>query len=96
MRERLATNLSALDGLTRRCPGLATMPAAGGWVAVLSVPCTRSDDEWAMAMLDRGVVVHPGHFFDFEDEGHLVVSLIVEPEPFAAGLERLEALATAS
>ena len=34
----------------------------------------------------------PGHFYDFEGGPHLVLSLIVEPDVFARGLERLETL----
>lgn len=90
VRERVAENLAALD---RRLEGteLARLPGAGGWVAVLRVPARRTDEEWALAALRRDVVVHPGHFFDFEEEGRLVVSLIVEPATFAEGIERLAA-----
>jgi hypothetical protein len=33
--------------------------------------------------------VHPGHFYDFASEGHLVVSLITEPHLFKEGISRL-------
>ena len=39
-----------------------------------------------------GVIVHPGHFYDAEDEPMLVVSLIVEPERFATGIDAIESL----
>ena len=87
--ERVASNRALLDRAAARCPELATLPAAGGWVAVLSVPGTRDDEAWALELLRRDVVVHPGHFYDFEDDGHLVVSLIVRPETFEVGMERL-------
>jgi hypothetical protein len=36
-----------------------------------------------------GVLVHPGHFFDFSSEGHLVISLLTNPEVFAEGIARI-------
>ena len=33
----------------------------------------------------------PGYFYDFPSEAWLVVSLLVEPEPFARGIERIVA-----
>jgi hypothetical protein len=33
--------------------------------------------------------VHPGHFYDFPSEGHLVLSLITEPVKFREGVSRL-------
>jgi len=34
------------------------------------------------------VLVHPGYFFDFPHEAFVVVSLLVEPAPFADAFER--------
>ena len=63
------------------------MEVEGGWYAVLRVPATRSDEDLALTLLDeKGAYVHPGHFYDFPSEGHLVVSLMVEELPFSQGL----------
>jgi hypothetical protein len=35
------------------------------------------------------VVVHPGHFYDFSNDGYLVLSLITEPAVFREGMTRL-------
>jgi aspartate/methionine/tyrosine aminotransferase len=51
----------------------------GGWYGIIRVPRTKSDEEWALQLLEKkGVYVYPGYFFDFVDEGYLVVSLLVE------------------
>jgi aspartate/methionine/tyrosine aminotransferase len=42
----------------------------------------------ALARKD-GVLVHPGHFFDFSSEGHLVISLLPKPEVFEEGIARV-------
>ena len=61
---------------------------------MLRVPEVRSDEDWALELLRRGVVAHPGHFYDFAAGAHLVLSLIVAPAVFTAGLEQIEALST--
>lgn len=91
LRARLAGNLERLRNLVARRPELELREAAGGWVAVLRMPGRRSDEEWALELLRRDVVVHPGHFYDFEEPWYLVLSLIVEEAVFTEGLDRLEA-----
>ncbi len=60
---------------------------------MLRLPATRSDDEWALHLLERrGVLVQPGWLYDFEGGPFVVVSLLV-PEPrFADGVDALIAL----
>jgi alanine-synthesizing transaminase len=90
--DRIATNLARLDAAVVRHPALEARTGDGGWVAPLRVPATRSEEAWALELLRRDVVVHPGHFYDADDEPLLVVSLIVAPERFDAGLTVLETL----
>lgn len=80
VRARLATNLRALDAT-----GLDRLAWEGGWSAVLRAPDTHTDEEWTLALLERGVLVQPGHFYDFPDEHHLIVSLLTAPRTFAEG-----------
>jgi len=91
---RLAANLERLARHCARAPEISVLPAAAGWAAVLRLPARRSGEEWALALLERDVVVHPGDFYDFEGEAWLVVSLIVEEEVFDRGLERVAARVT--
>lgn len=88
--ERVRANLRALDGqLSARLP-VSRLRAEGGWYAIVRVPATRSDDDWAAGLLAREqVLVHPGHFFDFPADGHLVVSLLPAPEVFREGIAKL-------
>jgi hypothetical protein len=89
VRERLGLNLERLAALTRQRPEVTQLRGEGGWVAILRLPARRSGEEWALDLLRRDVVVHPGHFYDIPGEAHLVVSLIVEPARFDEGLARL-------
>jgi alanine-synthesizing transaminase len=74
---RIRRNLAELDrqlGLQKVCTRLEV---EGGWYAVLRVPATGSDENLALALLDeKGVYVHPGHFYDFSSDGYLIGSLI--------------------
>jgi len=42
-----------------------------------------------LRLLDEGVVVQPGYFYDFERTGHLVLSLLPEPHVLREGVTRL-------
>src|SRR3546814_1542448 len=58
-----------ISALERAVAGTAAtvLRAEGGWYAVLRLPATRSDDEWALGLLEeRGVLVQPGWLYDFE------------------------------
>jgi aspartate/methionine/tyrosine aminotransferase len=93
VRERIATNLAQVRDTIARRPELDLLGGAGGWVAVLRVPARRAEEVWALELLRRGVVVHPGQFYDFEGEAYLVVSLIVGPADLGAGMRHIESLA---
>jgi hypothetical protein len=87
---RIAANLERLRALVARRPELEALDAEGGWVVVLRMPSRWSDEEWALRLLDRDVIVHPGHFYDFVEPWFVVISLIVSPEAFEAGLAGIE------
>jgi aspartate/methionine/tyrosine aminotransferase len=74
--DRVRGNRAAL--LRARSPDAPwdVLPAEGGWSAVLSVPRSRGEEEWALALLEAGVLVQPGYFFDFPNGAHLVVSML--------------------
>jgi alanine-synthesizing transaminase len=87
---RVRTNLAWLnEQLSAEIP-LTRLKAEGGWYAVLRLPAVRSDDDWAVELLSEdGILVHPGHFYDFGAEGYLVISLLPPPEVFQEGMRRL-------
>jgi hypothetical protein len=89
IKARLSRNLGALKAAVSSHPGLSLLPVEGGWSALIQCPASRSDEERALLALDAGVLVHPGHFFDFESGCYLVVSLLCEPEVLDAGLPHL-------
>lgn len=84
---RTRTNLAVLRALAK--PSMQVLPVEGGWSAVIRVPRVMSDDELALALLDRGVVVQPGYFFDFPQDGYVVVSLLTREDVFEEGVRKL-------
>ncbi len=90
LRDRLRANLAELDRQLASHPSCARLLVDGGWYVVLRVPALDSDEDLAVRLLRKaGVSVHPGHFYDFPNEGHLVLSLITEPADFREGVARL-------
>jgi alanine-synthesizing transaminase len=95
IQRRLAANLAALRRLVVDVPAIRLLEPAGGWTAVLRVPAIGSEEALALRLLERHhVVVQPGYFYDFPSEAWLVVSLLVESELFARGIERIVAAIT--
>jgi hypothetical protein len=96
IRSRLRRNLDQLGTVLAGCPACEILAPEGGWAAPVRLPATRTDEEWALALLERhGVRVQPGYLYDFAEEAVLVLSLLPEPEVFRAGVERIASLAAA-
>jgi alanine-synthesizing transaminase len=90
LRERVSANLSVLDGMLRESKSLSRLDREGGWYAILRVPVTGTDEDLTVALLERhSVLAHPGHFFNFSQEGFLVLSLIPPVDEFREGVRRL-------
>jgi aspartate/methionine/tyrosine aminotransferase len=88
--DRIRTNLRELDRQLSPNRACSRLNVEGGWYVVVRVPVTRSDEDLAIALLrECGVLVHPGHFYDFPNDGYLVLSLITEPAVFSEGISRL-------
>jgi aspartate/methionine/tyrosine aminotransferase len=84
------SNLRWTDGQLSADSALARLQTEGGWYAILKVPSTRSDEDWAIRLLSReGVLVHPGHFYDFPSEGQLIISLLPAPDTFKEGFLKI-------
>jgi hypothetical protein len=90
IRERVASNLQFLDARLALSQPVSRLEVEGGWYTVLRLPSIHTDEEWAIELAGKdSVVVHPGHFFDFGAEGHLVISLLPTQEVFEEGLARI-------
>ncbi|HWE52576.1 MAG TPA: pyridoxal phosphate-dependent aminotransferase [Bryobacteraceae bacterium] len=80
IRERTRGNLDFLRGSELR-----VLNVEGGWYAIVV-----HDENAAVGLLrDHDVLVQPGYFYDFEQSGYIVVSLLTPPEVFREGIARL-------
>jgi alanine-synthesizing transaminase len=86
IRERTRRNLGVLE-----LSGLRPLRVEGGWYGIVPLPRWKSEEEWALELLEQdGVLVQPGYFYDFESEGWAVVSLLTPEGEFDQGLERMK------
>jgi len=90
---RIPGNLAEMDRQLAAQKACSRLEMQGGWYAVLRVPATRPDEDLALELLEKkDVYVHPGHFYDFHQEGFLVVSLIAPEKDFSEGMKRVLAM----
>jgi hypothetical protein len=94
---RVRRNRARLRESDLTSAGATPLAADGGWSAVLQVPSVQAEEDLVLQLLEaRGVLVHPGYFFDFPRESYLIVSLLVPEAVFAEGLSRIAAHLAAS
>jgi len=88
----LALRGAMLDGaLGEASSPITRLDREGGWYAVLRVPSSGSDEALAVQLLERcSVLLHPGHFFNFQQDGYLVASLITPESEFREGLRLVQ------
>jgi len=87
--DRVRTNLQELDHVLATQKTCQRLQVEGGWYAILRVPVTQSDEDLVIDILRKArVLVHPGRFYDFLNDGYLVLSLITPPEKFRQGIAR--------
>ena len=94
VRERIARNRESLTRFVARHPEASLLGGEGGWAQVLRLPARDSDP--SLALLERDVIVHPGHFYELDREGCVVLSLIVEIATMEHGLARIAESLTAT
>ncbi len=90
IRFRVEKNLTTLKQLIAHKKGIELFNVQAGWYALLKIPMDISEDEWALRLLEeKHVYVHPGFYFDFQQEGIVVLSLLPPIETFQKGIEAL-------
>ena len=88
VKERLLQNWKTLREAfpAKYCPEVL-----GGWYAVVRLG--EDDEELTLRLLrEKHVLVQPGFFFDFDEDGWVVVSLLAPPEQFREAVSRMQVL----
>jgi len=83
---RVAANYRMLAGQLDALPSCTLLVADGGWSAIVRVPSIGSEEDLVLDLIARGVLVHPGYFFDLPRGSYLVVSLLPADNQFADGI----------
>ncbi|HET9832143.1 MAG TPA: pyridoxal phosphate-dependent aminotransferase [Vicinamibacterales bacterium] len=83
---RIASNYRMLAERVEAVPACSLLAADGGWYAVVQVPSIDSEEDLVVSLVDDGVVVYPGYFFDFPRESYVVVSLLPPEHEFDEGV----------
>ncbi|MBI5591056.1 MAG: pyridoxal phosphate-dependent aminotransferase [Deltaproteobacteria bacterium] len=82
--------------LNAACAGLTAgrmLQREGGWTAVIAMQNGISDEDMVCRLLESDqVLVHPGYFYDFDEDDCLVISLLTRPDRLTAGIDRLVSL----
>ncbi len=89
IKHRVTANLAELDRQLAALPAVQRLEVEAGWYAMLHIPALEPDQQTVLALLERGVYVHPGYFFGMAKSGWLVVSLLSPETEFSTGVTRL-------
>jgi alanine-synthesizing transaminase len=79
--DRLRGNLAVL-----KASSLRMLDIEAGWYAILPQP----EGSELRLLREHDVLVQPGYFYDFENPGYIVLSLLTAPEIFREGIRRLQ------
>jgi alanine-synthesizing transaminase len=86
---RIHHNLAALDARLAANRSSERLALEAGWYAALRIPALGSDEDLAIDLLQNtGVLLQPGHFYNFPSDGYLIASLITATQEFDNGISR--------
>jgi alanine-synthesizing transaminase len=89
IRERIRSNHRSLHSRLAGQSG-SLLSTEAGWSAIVRLPNVASDDAWALQVLKNcNVLVHPGHFFEIEQESCIVLSLLPAEAMFLDGITKI-------
>jgi aspartate/methionine/tyrosine aminotransferase len=84
---RIRRNYECLRSMAKTQSEWELLETEGGWCAVLRTRGDRTDEELAIEILrETRTLIHPGHFYDFAEEGYMVASLLAPEEEFRRGV----------
>ncbi|MCX5881929.1 MAG: pyridoxal phosphate-dependent aminotransferase [Deltaproteobacteria bacterium] len=87
---RIEANYQYLRTASNRLTTGRMLQREGGWTAVIAMQNGISDEDMVCELLDLDhVLVHPGYFYDFEEDGCLIISLLTRPDRLMTGIDRL-------
>jgi alanine-synthesizing transaminase len=86
VQKRIQTNLAIADEVLGTCSFISCHHPQAGATLFPRVPAGTDEESFMLSLLERGVSVHPGYYYNWERDCRLVLSLLLRPEFFAEGL----------
>ena len=91
IRDRIRENHRFLKGIAGS--RIRYVPNGGGWSAILRLPNSFNEEKFVLELIrEKGVVAHPGYFFDLPFKSSLVLSLLPEPALFRKGIDKIRSV----
>ncbi len=90
LRARLTQNRATLATAALREAPWSLLQGGGGWSAVLQIGAAQDEHALSLELLDQGVLLHPGYLYGLPGSSYVVLSLLLPPDLFRAGLDCLE------
>lgn len=89
MVERVRGNIGYALQQLAACPSLQLQPPDGGYYLFPAVRDWPDEEQLVLALLEQGLLVHPGFFYGDPPGTHMLLSALTEPAQFRQGIERL-------
>ncbi len=71
------------------CPRIEVAPPDGGYYLFPRIHACADDEALVINLIQAGVLVYPGFFYDYSADCRIMISCLTEPTAFAEGIERL-------
>ncbi len=95
IKSRVQTNFHFLKEFLSNHSQIKVLNMDGGWYAILKIEGVEDEEEWPLQLLkSEGVLIHPGHFYNFLESGYFVISLLAPTHTFHEGLKKVLAKMT--
>ncbi len=95
IKNRVQTNFEFLKALLSTHSQTEILNIDGGWYTILKIEGIEDEDAWTLQLLkEKGVLIHPGHFYNFSQSGYFVISLLTPAHTFQEGLKKVLAKMT--
>jgi len=90
IQKRIDGNFKGLCEIAADSENIHILRPEGGWYAVLRFSDALSDESRVLDLLEYdNIFVHPGYFYDFPQDGYVVLSLLTRPAIFDRGIRGL-------
>lgn len=94
MLERVRANIAFAREHLAQHPRLIWSEPDGGYYLFLQVRDEFDDEALVVRLIEQGVLVHPGFFFDWIDDCRIMLSALTEPHQWQAGIQKLAQILT--